>query len=210
VVVGLACGADAFIPVRTLAEARRLGKKNRRLILAGERKGVKPKGFHLGNSPTELKNANLTGKTIAITTTNGTAALESSAGARWLLVVSFINAGAVSAAASGLSEEEKGISIVLASRSGNIFLEDFLCAGLLVSSMADEDLQLNDAAMAARLAWKSAEDCFQEVLMLSSHATYLESIGYKQDVAFCLRRDVYDLVPYLKEDAIVRLQAGQV
>jgi len=210
VIVGLACGADAFIPVGTLAEARRLGKRKRGLILAGERKGVQPEGFHLGNSPTELENANLTGKTIIITTTNGTAALKSSRGARWLLVGAFINARAVSAAASGLSKDEKGIAIILASRLGSIFLEDFLCAGLLVSNMADEDEQMNDAAIAAKLAWTSAEDHFQEVVMRSSHATYLEGLGYKKDVDFCLRKDVYDIVRHLGKDTIVKLQAGKV
>jgi len=209
VVVGLACGADAFIPVRTLAEARKLGKRNRRLILAGERNGVKPRGFHLGNSPTEFENANLKGKTIVITTTNGTAALESSRGARWLLVGSFINARAVSTAASRLSEDGNGISIILASRPGCIFLEDFLCTGMLVTNMADEDEKMNDEAIAARLAWASAENDFQEILMRSFHAVYLESIGYEQDVEFCLRKDVYDLVPHLKGDTIVRFQAGQ-
>jgi len=204
VVVGLARGAKAFIPVKTLAEARSLYKKNRRLILAGERGGVKPKGFHLGNSPREFERADLDGKYVVITTTNGTMALENSKGAKWLLVGSFINARAVSNVASRLTREGGNVTIVLASRKGRIFLEDFLCAGLLASNITDERRQMSDEAIAARLAWMGAERDLK-VMEKGSHATYLEGIGYGQDVAFCLQRDVYDLVPCVKGSKIVRL-----
>jgi 2-phosphosulfolactate phosphatase len=204
-VVGLACGAESIIPVKTIREARRLYRRNRKLVLAGEREGAKPKGFHFGNSPTEFRKANLSGKTIVMTTSNGTRALESSKGAKWLLIGSFVNAGAVSAAASRLSKDGRGISIILASRHGKIFLEDFICSGLLVSNITPQLDQMSDEAIAARLAWMSVEHDLKRVVGQSSHAIYLERIGYREDVRFCLQRDVYDIVPNVKRSRIVRL-----
>jgi 2-phosphosulfolactate phosphatase len=204
-VVGLASGAEAIIPVKTIGEARRLYERNRKLVLAGEREGIKPKGFHLGNSPTEFERADLSGKTIIMTTSNGTAALESSKGAKSLFVGSFINARAVSAAASTFFTNEKGISIVLGSRRGEIFLEDFLCSGLLVSNLTDKTHQMNDEAIAARLAWMNVEHDLETFVRQASHAVYLGSIGYGEDVKFCSRRDVYDVVPYLKGNRLLNL-----
>lgn len=206
VIVGLASRAAAFIPVKTVAEAKRLYRSDKRLILSGEREGLKPRGFHLGNSPTEFKRTDLDGKTVVITTTNGTKALESSRGSEWLLIGSFVNATAVSAAASRLAENEKDISIILASRGGKIFLEDFICAGLLASRITNDMDTMNDEAMAAELAWIGAENDYERVIRKSSHAVYLEGIGYGDDVELCLQRDLYDLVPYAKGNKIVRLQ----
>jgi len=205
VVVGLACEARSIIPVRTVQEARSLYKRDRELVLAGEREGIKPRGFHLGNSPTEFKQANLSGKTIVMTTSNGTVALESSKGAKSLLVGSFLNAAAVSTAASTLSRDARGISIILGSRRGEIFLEDFLCSGLLVSNLANKNHPMNDEAIAARLAWMSVRDDLEPVLLQAAHAVYLESIGYGEDVKFCSRKDIYNVVPYLKADRLLNL-----
>jgi 2-phosphosulfolactate phosphatase len=205
VVVGLAHGVTAITPVRTLKEARLLRKQNKGLILAGEREGLKLKGFQLGNSPSEFLRSDLDGKQIVMTTTNGTMALEYSKGSRWLLVGSFINARAVSEAASAISKKRKGISIILACRLGRFFLEDFLCAGLLVSNMTDRLTDMNDEAMAARLAWLGVKSDFRKVVRKSKHAVYLREIGYEKDVELCLQRDTYDLVPHLKKNKIIRL-----
>ncbi|MBS7622863.1 2-phosphosulfolactate phosphatase [Candidatus Bathyarchaeota archaeon] len=204
VVVALDRGAESIIPVKTLIQAKRLYNRDRRLILAGERGGERPGGFHLGNSPTELIRESLKGRTVVMTTTNGTAALEYSKGARWLLIGSFINAGAVSKKVLELSNDGGDILIVLASRSGRFFLEDFLCAGLLVSSVTGERDEMNDAAMAARLAWLTSSSDLEAAVKQSFHARYLKSIGYGEDVKFCLRRDVYDTVPLLRRNRIVR------
>jgi 2-phosphosulfolactate phosphatase len=205
VVTGLSHGVEAFIPVKTLKEARSLYRRDPQLILAGERRGFKPKSFHMGNSPREFVNAGLEGKRVVITTTNGTMALQYAKGARWILIGSFLNAKAITAAASKLLKNEGGISLVLASRDGMFFLEDFLCAGLLVSNLGP-DLHADDKAAASRLAWASAEDRLEDVVRRGWHAKYLESIGYGEDVSLCLQRNIYSTVPLFRRGKIVRLQ----
>ncbi|MEM4251511.1 MAG: 2-phosphosulfolactate phosphatase [Candidatus Bathyarchaeia archaeon] len=204
VVVALDKGAKSIIPVKTLVQAKRLYKRDCRIILAGERGGKMPKGFHLGNSPTELSRANLKDKTIVMTTTNGTAALEYSKGAKWVLIGSFLNSRAVCKRVLELSRDAADISIVLASRSGDFFLEDFVCAGLLVSIVSRERGEMNDVARAARLAWVTSSSDLETVVRVGSHAKYLESMGYGEDVDLCLSRDSYDVVPLLRRDRIVR------
>jgi phosphosulfolactate phosphohydrolase-like enzyme len=64
---------------------------------------------------------------------------------------------------------------------------------------------MNDEAIAARLAWMSVEHNLELVIGQAAHAVYLESIGYGEDVKFCSRRDVYDVVPYLKGNRLLNL-----
>jgi len=75
IITGLASGVEAIIPVRTVEEARKRKLEDPDLLLAGERGGLPPQGFDLGNSPEEFEN--LKGRRVVMTTTNGTAAIES-------------------------------------------------------------------------------------------------------------------------------------
>src|SRR5689334_12937954 len=82
-VTALANGAEAIIPVSEIAEALAIQERNPRVLLAGERDGVRIQSaltggiaFDLGNSPREFTRENVSGKTIVITTTNGTRALR--------------------------------------------------------------------------------------------------------------------------------------
>lgn len=68
-------------------------------LLAGEVGGVRPPGFDFGNSPVELSAADLAGRTLVFSTTNGTRAIRACAGARAILAGSLRNADAVCRAA---------------------------------------------------------------------------------------------------------------
>ena len=88
-------GAEKIIPVRDLDEAHRLKKENPSYILVGERGGIKPEGFDLGNGPTEVLNVDFTGKTIIHTTSNGTKGLVNAHNAEAVLVGSFVVADSI-------------------------------------------------------------------------------------------------------------------
>ncbi|MGH7536741.1 MAG: 2-phosphosulfolactate phosphatase, partial [Gemmatimonadales bacterium] len=70
-------GAKAMIPVASTEEALRLAQTigSADVLLAGEKNCVRIPGFHLGNSPLEMTEQAVRGKTIIVTTTNGTKAL---------------------------------------------------------------------------------------------------------------------------------------
>ena len=64
-------GIDSVIPVISLDEALSYKNKPKHLI-AAERNTLLIDGFEFGNSPFHYINKNLNGKTLALTTTNGT------------------------------------------------------------------------------------------------------------------------------------------
>ncbi|MDH5596295.1 MAG: 2-phosphosulfolactate phosphatase, partial [Candidatus Bathyarchaeota archaeon] len=91
IVMALANGAKEVIPTKTIREAQALHKKHPEFLLAGERKGLKPIGFNLGNSPLEFSSNIVKEKHVVLTTTSGTKAICSSKKARWVLIGAFFN-----------------------------------------------------------------------------------------------------------------------
>ena len=84
-----------IIPVASKELAYELKQKNPDYLLAGERKGVMLPGFDYGNSPSQIENVDLTGKTLVHTTSAGTQGLENASNAREILTGSLVNAKAI-------------------------------------------------------------------------------------------------------------------
>src|ERR1700710_1441088 len=97
IVTALANGAAAVIPVAEIQDALLLRRKFPEILLAGEREGHRIHGgltggidFDLGNSPREFTRERVQGKSIALSTTNGSRALRACAGAKAVLAGSFL------------------------------------------------------------------------------------------------------------------------
>ncbi len=88
-------GIQRIYPVGDLQMAYQLKQQNPDFILVGERNEQKPEGFDFGNSPSQLLEANLTGKTMVHTTSSGTQGIANATGANVILTGSFVNAGAI-------------------------------------------------------------------------------------------------------------------
>jgi len=72
-------GATAVIPAASLAEARRIARGLGSVaVLVGEHHVVRAPGFDFGNSPAEIAQADLAGRTAVLSTRNGTAVLARS------------------------------------------------------------------------------------------------------------------------------------
>ncbi|MGH7482532.1 MAG: 2-phosphosulfolactate phosphatase, partial [Longimicrobiales bacterium] len=129
IVEALANGAKAVLPVATPEEATSLLQRldSEDVLRCGERRGARIEGFDLGNSPQEFTADRVGGKLLAMTTTNGTPALLAAAGARRVVVASFLNLRAVTDALAG----EERVVLLCAGREGSFALEDGLCAGTL-------------------------------------------------------------------------------
>src|SRR6478736_2791639 len=89
----IAHGVKSLIPVASLAECKAL--QNQGYIAAAERDGKKEDGFDIGNSPFSYMEKEVVGKTIAVTTTNGTQAISKSLAAKEIIIGSFLNRSAV-------------------------------------------------------------------------------------------------------------------
>src|SRR5688572_19979156 len=105
-------GAKAVIPVDSVEKCIRLGK-SMECITAGERDGQVAEGLQYGNSSFEYPREFIQGKTLVLTTTNGTRLLHMalSKGATEIITGSFLNLSAVS---DHLSELKRNVILACA------------------------------------------------------------------------------------------------
>lgn len=205
IVTALANGAKAIIPVKTLREAYMIQAMNPYYLLAGERGGVKPRGFDLGNSPLEYTCEKIRGKIIVLTTTSGTAALALSKNSKHILIGSFLNAGAVAKKAFEIAvAENMNISIVQSGTKGEFSLEDFICAGAIISRMPQRHIEMSDSALASLLAFKHAEANLCAIVMESHHSRKLIELGFKEDIEFSCRLDFFQITPIYRDGKIIK------
>ncbi len=197
IISALANGAAGVIPVETVSEARaRKVELGGTALLAGERGGDPPEGFDLGNSPLEFTNASVGGRTVVLTTSNGTRALLASRPAAVVGVAAFVNAAAAVAWAHA---REDDVVLVCAGDLGASSLEDQACAGLLAArlSAADPDARLTPAATAARALGIAYGKDLERLARDAPHARGLIAKGRGADVAACFVLDTSTMVPVL-------------
>ena len=82
-------------PVGDIDIAYKLKDNNADYILVGERNEQKPLGFDFGNSPSQLLNGNLAGKTMVHSTSSGTQGIANATNTDEIITGSFVNAGAI-------------------------------------------------------------------------------------------------------------------
>ncbi len=195
IVTALANGALSVKPVHHLCEARREREKN--ILLCGERKSIKPKGFDLGNSPLEFKKDIVAGKNIVLTTTNGTRAIRL-INAPTILAGSFLNLSAVVEKLITCDE----ILIVCSGQNNFAALEDVLCAGAIIYKLSRNDIA-DSARIAVKLWENSMHMDLESVLLSTSHGRELAELGFGEDVAYCSRIDLFNVLPIFREDRFV-------
>ncbi|MDX5346831.1 MAG: 2-phosphosulfolactate phosphatase [Hymenobacteraceae bacterium] len=204
-VTAFAHGVDKVIPVRKLEEC--MAYRDMGYLLAAERDGSKAEGFDYGNSPFSYMDDSIKGKTLAITTTNGTQAIHLSLTADVVLIGAFLNLGKV---ASLLRALQKDAIVVCAGWKGNFNLEDTLFAGALAERLQHDFTFANDATLAAMHLYLAAQSNKLEFLNKSSHVQRLKNLHINKDIAYCLEEDEYDVVPVWKDDSLVALQEEEV
>src|SRR5476649_1738965 len=143
---GIENGAKAIIPVSQVEECAAYREKGLDYLLAAERDGKVVEGFDFGNSPFSYTKEKVDGKTIVLTTTNGTHALHLSRTARRIVIGSFLNFTAI---CDWLSAQNENILLVCAGWKNNFNLEDTLFAGAVTDKLANTTHIADDAAIAA-------------------------------------------------------------
>jgi 2-phosphosulfolactate phosphatase len=125
--VALSRGADSIVIVGDLDEALALRKQGVGQYCMGERGGLKPPGFDFGNSPSELSRAEVAGKRLILTTTNGTAGVLAARGASTIYAGALVTASATASAIQGDAPE--AVTLAAMGREGRSRAdEDELCA----------------------------------------------------------------------------------
>ena len=138
IAVALANDARAVLPFESSEEMITRSKHLERasFLLAGERRMLKIEGFDLGNSPREHTREAVEGKTVLLTTTNGTKALLAVQGARDVVVASYVNLTAVSAMLRTALRGGHDVTLVCAGQDRQFALEDAACAGRYVHTIS--------------------------------------------------------------------------
>lgn len=200
VITAIANGARSIVPVLTPDEARTRagGFPSSDVLIGGERHGEPISGFDLGNSPLEYTPARVGGKVVVLTTTNGTRALATASRAA---VCAFVNVGEV---ARWALTQGRDLTVICAGESGNLSLEDSVCAGMLLDRIAETGTAIveSDAARAARILSAYYRDRLDSLLRDSAWARRLAGAGRAADLAACLRVGILSHVPLLQDGAI--------
>ena len=195
-------GVSKMIPVASVEEAKEYQRNG--YMAAAERDGEVIEGFELGNSPFGYMNNKVKGKTIAISTTNGTQAIEASRQASKILIGSFLNLDVL---CDYLTAQKKDVILVCAGWKNKFNLEDTVFAGAVVNKLTTESgFEITcDSAIAANHLYTIAKDDLYEFLSNSSHRNRLAKLDLERDIKYCLTPNQCPVIPVMEGKYLVKL-----
>ena len=198
-------GVRSIIPVGTIEEARNyIGREG--YIAAAERNGEVVEGFAVGNSPIAFKQMDLKGKTIVMTTTNGTKAINLASSANTVVIGSFLN---LTALTDWLLKQDQNVLLLCSGWKDKFNLEDSIFAGAVMDRMLESGkfgLE-EDSSISAKYLYHAARENLMSVLRAAPRRKRLESLNLYEDVKFCLTPDQSKVIPVLQDGALVRMPA---
>lgn len=196
-------GGTELYPVKTPDDARELVQelkdRGSTPLLMGEVNGIPPEGFDAGNSPVELTYDIVRGHYCGVmSTTNGTVALSEAASTGCpVIAASFRNYSACLDYALTIG---KRIGFLCSGRKSRPSWEDTLCAGAIIERLGERgEVLMSDSARMSLTLWQNRDVNLEKFIRLSTHAKYLEQIGYNDDISFSCQSDVSTVVPVLSE-----------
>lgn len=196
-------GAKCVIPVDSVAKCIELGKQIEG-ITAGERDGKVAEGLVYGNSPFEYPREFIAGKTLVLTTTNGTKLLHMALdkGAPQIITGSFPNLTAV---CSFLVAQKKDVLLGCAAWKDRINIEDTLFAGAVISRVKKEFSINCDSSQIAVTLYNDAKKDLYEFMRKkeASHYHRLTNYGLEKDIRYCLNADGANVLPVFKEGKLI-------
>ncbi len=182
-------GAKNIIPVDSVAECIRIGKQIEG-VTAGERDGLVAEGLLHGNSPFEYPKEFIGGKTLVLTTTNGTKLLHMALekGAKGIITGSFPN---LSAVCDYLVARKMPVILGCAAWKDRVNIEDTLFAGAVISRIKNHfDINCDSSQMAETMYNEAKEDLYEFMKNKNaSHYNRLTKFGLEKDIRYCLTAD---------------------
>lgn len=197
-------GVDRIIPVATTDEARAfIGREG--YIAAAERDGQVVEGFQYGNSPLAYVGQDLRGKTIVMTTTNGTKAIQLAREARQLVIGSFLNLTALS---EWLVQQDDNILLLCSGWKDKFNLEDSVFAGAVMERLLESGKfgVEEDSSIAAKYMYMAARDNYMGILKAAPRRRRIEQLHLLPDVKYCLTPDQSRVIPILSNGELVRME----
>lgn len=196
-------GAKTIIPVDSVAECIRIGKQIN-AITAGERDGKVAEGLQYGNSPFEYPREFIEGKTLVLTTTNGTKLLHMALnnGAKEIVTGSFANIDAV---CNHLIDKKMPVVLACAAWKDRVNIEDTLFAGMAISKIKSHfSINCDASQMAEGLYNTASADLYTYMEKVNaSHFARLSSYGLQKDIRFCLTPNTASALPFYTDGKLI-------
>lgn len=174
--------AEKIIPVGEKEVAYEFKRKNKDIILVGERQGVKLPDFDFGNSPTQIENIDFSGKTIVHTTSAGTQGLIRSVNADEIITGSLVNAKAIVKYIKDNNYND--ISLLCTSWENPEYEEeDTICANYIKAMLEEKDYDINSKV--EELRHTGGAKFFKEEL---------KDVFPKKDFELCTKLNIFNFV----------------
>jgi 2-phosphosulfolactate phosphatase len=187
-------GAKSVIPVDSVAGCIKLGKQME-VITAGERDGKIAEGLQYGNTPLQYTPDFIKGKTLVLTTTNGTKLLHVAlaANANGIITGSFCN---ISSVCDFLIKKKSNVMLACAAWKNRVNIEDTLFAGAVINRIKQHfDINCDATLIAESLYLQANGDLLNFMKEKNApHYHRLMNFGLEEDIKFCLTEDIADIL----------------
>jgi len=195
-------GAEKIIPVDSVEKCIAIGKKTPNSITAGERDGKIIEGLEYGNSPTDYPRSFIEGKTLVLTTTNGTKLLHMALnnGAKEIITGSFPNLNAV---CSFLSKQNNNVFLGCSAWKNRVNLEDTLFAGAVIHQIKKHFTVHCDSSLMAEQMYALHKKDMYAFARLTTHWHRLSQYGLEKDLEFCVTENVANVLPQYKNGSLI-------
>ena len=195
--------AKEIIPVDSVAECIKLGRQME-VITAGERDGKIAEGLQYGNTPFQYTPEFIKGKTLVLTTTNGTRLLHMAlaANAKSIITGSFCN---ISAVCDYLISQNKNVLLACAAWKNRVNIEDTLFAGAVINRVKNNFQSNCDANLIAEMLYQQANGELFNFMKEknASHFNRLMNYGLEEDIRYCLTMDNANVLSLYKNGRLV-------
>ncbi|MDQ6813757.1 MAG: 2-phosphosulfolactate phosphatase [Bacteroidota bacterium] len=195
-------GAQRVIPVAAVEECKRLGSEIPGAVTAGEREGKVIEGLQYGNSPTEYPRAFIEGKTLVLTTTNGTKLLHMAfeKGCAEVVTGSFPN---LSAVCNYLVSQNKNVVLGCSGWKDMFNLEDSLFAGAVIDRIHERFAIHDDASLMSQQIYRLHQTNLFKFIQNTTHWHRLAGYGLQKDLHYCISPDVANVLPVFKNGELI-------
>ncbi len=189
-------GAAGIVPCSSAAEAFRLRERlGDEYLLVGEELGLTPRGFDLNISPSLLTRDRIGGRKMIYCSTNLMKVVSRCMSAERLVIGGLVNSRAVAEYLNKIRPDHISIIACGFLPKNMVTLEDVVGAGAIVHKLRYDEA--SDTAILAQLVYEN--DRWREVVPRGFIANYLRQIGWGDDIEICLKEDVSEIIPILKD-----------
>jgi len=206
IATALSNGASAVVPVADIGKCISLGKSLKG-ITAGERDGKIAEGLEYGNSPFEYPQRFIEGKTLVLTTTNGTRLLHMAVerGASHIITGSFPNFSSV---CEYIISQQQPVILACSAWKDRVNIEDTLFAGAVINRVRQHfTINCDASAIAETLYEVASPDLYG--FLARKHATHyqrLTGFGLENDLRYCLSIDSANVLPFYENEKLITHQ----